>query len=90
MPWFQVEEGSWSLFAPNQEAMAEARDMIDDLLKEEKPLELVFGAIYNGRIVEIKDRGVMLELQPGMDPVHVHNTQLSATKVTLTSIRLLK
>ena len=33
----------WQLFAPNPEAMAEAEDIIEDILMEEKVPELEFG-----------------------------------------------
>ena len=43
------EEGGWTLFAPSQEAMAEAEQMVDLLLAEEKVTELEFGAVYTAR-----------------------------------------
>ena len=43
------EEGGWTLFAPSQEAMAEAEQMVDLLLAEEKVQELEFGAVYTAR-----------------------------------------
>ena len=43
------EEGGWTLFAPSQEAMTEAEQMVDLLLAEEKMPELEFGAVYTAR-----------------------------------------
>jgi polyribonucleotide nucleotidyltransferase len=76
------EEGVWSLFAPSSAAMEEAEMMVEELLEGEKAPELVFGAIYTGKITELLDRGVMLSLHPAMDPVLLHNSQLAGGKVS--------
>ena len=69
------------IFAPNQSAMDEAKEMIDQFLKEEKEPELEFGAIYKARIVELKETGVMVTLYPTMVPALLHNSQLDVRKV---------
>ena len=51
--------------------------MVESLLSEEKVPELEFGAIYTGKIVEILERGVLLELMPGLEPMMCHTSQLS-------------
>ena len=76
------EEGSWSMFAPSQEAMAEAELMVEQLITEEKAPDMEFGAVYTGRILEVTARGVMLELHPAMEPVLCHTSQLDARKVS--------
>ena len=76
------EEGVWSLFAPSSAAMEEAEMMVEELLQEEKVPELVFGAIYTGKIIELLDRGVMIELHPAMDPVLLANSQLDSRKIS--------
>merc|ERR1719312_1434209 len=75
------EEGTWSLFAPNLLAMKEAETMIEELLQEEKAPELEFGAIYTSKIVELLDRGIMVQLHSAMDPVFLPNSQLDAKKI---------
>ena len=75
------DEGGWTMFAPSSEAMAEADNMLETILSEEKVPELEFGAIYTGKIVEMMERGVMLELHPGMEPMMCTNSQLDARKV---------
>ncbi|XP_025105301.1 polyribonucleotide nucleotidyltransferase 1, mitochondrial-like [Pomacea canaliculata] len=75
-----VDDVSFQLFAPNSEAMDEAREMIDEFLADEVP-ELEFGAIYKGKIVEIRDIGVMVELHPKLAPVLLHNSQVDQRKV---------
>ena len=80
------EEGVWSLFAPSSEAMEEAEVMVESLLQEEKAPELEFGCIYTGKILELQDRGVMLELHPAMEPVFLHNTQLDSKAVSHPSV----
>lgn len=77
----QNDENSFSIFGPSQSAMDEAKEYIDELLKGEKVPDLEFGAIYTGKIVEIKDIGVMLTLYPSMPPALLHNSQLDQRKV---------
>jgi len=83
-------EGVWQLFAPNPEAMLEAETTIEEILAEEKVPELQFGGIYTGKITEILDRGVMVQLHEQMSPVLLHNTQLSARKIQHPSVLGLK
>ena len=40
--------------------------MVNKLLEEEKQIELEFGAIYSGKILELRSTGVLLTLQDGM------------------------
>jgi polyribonucleotide nucleotidyltransferase len=44
--------------------------------------ELEFGAIYKGRITEVKEIGVMVELHPRLQPILLHNSQLDQRKVS--------
>ena len=74
---------TWSLFAPNSEALNEAKEIIDKILTEEKVPELEFGSIYPSIIREIRERGVMVELHPEMPLVLVPNSQLDAKKVCI-------
>ncbi|GFY39604.1 polyribonucleotide nucleotidyltransferase 1, mitochondrial [Trichonephila inaurata madagascariensis] len=76
-----IENNIFSVFAPNSEAMAEAKEIIDKLLLEENAPELVFGAIYTAKIVEIRDIGVMVTLYPNMKPALLHNSQLDQRKI---------
>ena len=39
--------------------------MVNKLLEEQKPIELEFGAIYTGKILELRNTGVLLTLQDG-------------------------
>ncbi|XP_041353446.1 polyribonucleotide nucleotidyltransferase 1, mitochondrial-like [Gigantopelta aegis] len=77
-----VDETSYEIFAPNQQAMDEAKEIIEEILSTEKEPELEFGAIYTGRIVEIRDIGVMVQLHPKLQPVLLHNSQLDQRKVS--------
>ena len=70
------------MFAPSQDAMAEAELMVEQLITEEKAPEMEFGAVYTGRILEVSARGVMLELHPNMEPVLCHTSQLDARRVS--------
>ena len=76
-----IDESTYSIFAPNQPAMEEAKEMIEQFLKEEKEPELEFGAIYKARIVEMKETGVLVTLYPTMVPALLHNSQLDVRKV---------
>jgi len=79
---FNLEsEGVWQMFAPNPESMAEAEAQIQQILAEEKVPELDFGGIYTGKITEVLDRGIMIQLHEQMSPVLLHNSQLSAAKI---------
>ncbi|XP_013088414.2 polyribonucleotide nucleotidyltransferase 1, mitochondrial-like [Biomphalaria glabrata] len=78
----RIDDKSFQIFAPNMEAMAEAKEMIDKLMEEQKEPELEFGAIYTGKIVEIRDFGVMVELHPRLKPILLHNSQLDQRKVS--------
>lgn len=76
-----LDDSTFSIFAPNQSAMDEAKEMIDQFLKEEKEPELEFGAIYKARIVEMKETGVLVTFYPKMVPALLHNSQLDVRKV---------
>ena len=60
---------------PSSESMTEAYSMLETLLSKEKVPELEFGAIYTGKILEMLERGVMLELHPGMEFMMITNSQ---------------
>ncbi|XP_046746299.1 polyribonucleotide nucleotidyltransferase 1, mitochondrial [Diprion similis] len=77
----QVDDTIFSLFAPNQIAMDEAKEIIDEILTTEREPVLEFGAIYTARIVEVRDLGVMVTLYPNMNPTLVHNSQLDQRKI---------
>ena len=47
---------------------------------------MVFGGIYSAKILELLDRGVMVELHPAMDSVLLHNSQLDNRKVSHPSL----
>ena len=46
--------------------LEEAELLVAKLLEEQKPLELEFGAIYSGKILELRNTGVLLTLQDGI------------------------
>lgn len=76
-----MDDTYFSLFAPNQTAMDEAKEIIDEILTSQREPTLEFGAIYTAKIVEIRDIGVMVTLYPNMNPVLLHNSQLDQRKV---------
>lgn len=78
----QQDDNVYLIFAPNQTAMDEAKEVIDKLLTAEAEPQLEFGAIYTAKIVEIRDIGVMVVLYPNMQPALIHNSQLDQRKVT--------
>ncbi|XP_025601917.2 polyribonucleotide nucleotidyltransferase 1, mitochondrial [Athalia rosae] len=77
----QVDDTSFSIFAPNQTAMDEAKEIIDQIITAEREPTLEFGGIYTAKIVEIRDIGVMVTLYPTMQPALLHNTQLDQRKI---------
>lgn len=78
----QDDENTFTLFAPSQSAMDEAKEFIENLLQTEKIPELEFGGIYTAKITEIKDIGVMVTLYQSMPPALLHNSQLDQRKVS--------
>ncbi|CAF0983900.1 unnamed protein product [Adineta steineri] len=76
-----IDEITYSIFAPNKDALTEAKQIIDKLLEEMKEPELEFGGIYTGKIVEIRSNGVLIQLYPTMSPVLLPNSQLDRRKV---------
>ncbi|XP_047993948.1 polyribonucleotide nucleotidyltransferase 1, mitochondrial [Leguminivora glycinivorella] len=81
-----IDETKYSVFAPSQAAMDEARARIDSWLSAERTPELEFGAIYKAKVVEVKDIGVLVTLYPGMSPALVHNSQLDHRKIMHPSV----
>ncbi|OUC41678.1 putative polyribonucleotide nucleotidyltransferase, partial [Trichinella nativa] len=78
----QLDDTVYSVFAPNKQAMQQARQSLDQLLAdnvEEEQLE--FGAIYETKIVELKDAGLMVQLHPSLAPVFVPNSQLDSRRI---------
>ncbi|XP_005100862.2 polyribonucleotide nucleotidyltransferase 1, mitochondrial [Aplysia californica] len=78
----RIDEGSFQVFAPNADAMAEAKELMEKFMEDQREPDLEFGAIYTGRIVEIREFGVMVELHPKLKPVLLHNSQLDQRKVS--------
>ncbi|XP_071650165.1 polyribonucleotide nucleotidyltransferase 1, mitochondrial [Temnothorax longispinosus] len=75
------DENTYSIFAPNEDAMAEAKEMIEDILRKDREPTLEFGAIYTARIVEIRETGVMVTLYSNMVPGLLPNSQLDQRKI---------
>lgn len=76
-----TENDLFTIFAPNQEALDEAKEIVEKLLAEKSEPQLEFGAIYKAKIVEVREIGVMVSLYPSMQPALVHNSQLDQRKV---------
>ncbi|NWI28567.1 PNPT1 nucleotidyltransferase, partial [Sula dactylatra] len=77
----QLDEETYSVFAPTPSAMHEAREFIGEICKDDQEVNLEFGAVYTATITEIRDSGVMVKLYPNMTPVLLHNSQLDQRKV---------
>uniref|UniRef100_A0A8C4U0G6 Polyribonucleotide nucleotidyltransferase 1, mitochondrial n=1 Tax=Falco tinnunculus TaxID=100819 RepID=A0A8C4U0G6_FALTI len=77
----QLDEETYSVFAPTPSAMHEAREFIHEICKDDQEVNLEFGAVYTATITEIRDSGVMVKLYPNMTPVLLHNSQLDQRKI---------
>uniref|UniRef100_A0A3Q1EKQ6 polyribonucleotide nucleotidyltransferase n=1 Tax=Acanthochromis polyacanthus TaxID=80966 RepID=A0A3Q1EKQ6_9TELE len=77
----QVDEETFSVFAPTPGAMHEAQDFISEICKDDQEQQLEFGAIYTAIITEIRDIGVMVKLYPNMSAVLLHNSQLDHKRI---------
>ncbi|XP_014470838.1 PREDICTED: polyribonucleotide nucleotidyltransferase 1, mitochondrial [Dinoponera quadriceps] len=75
------DESTYSIFAPNEDAMVEAKEMIEKILQKNREPTLEFGAIYTAKITEIRETGVMVTLYPNMVPVLLANSQLDQRKI---------
>lgn len=78
-----TETDAFTLFAPNQEALEEAKEIVDKLMAEKAEPQLDFGAIYKATVVEVREIGVMVTLYPSMQPALIHNSQLDQRKVSV-------
>jgi len=81
--FIQMDELKWQLFAPNSVAFEEAFQLIQDLLKDESKFmeNLEFGAIYPARVLELRETGVMIELEAGLTPIFIPCSQLDVRRV---------
>ncbi|XP_022537599.2 polyribonucleotide nucleotidyltransferase 1, mitochondrial [Astyanax mexicanus] len=77
----QVDEETFSVFAPTPNAMNEAQEFITEICKDDQEQQLEFGAIYTATITELRDIGVMVKLYPNMTPVLLHNSQLDHKRI---------
>ncbi|XP_028676105.2 polyribonucleotide nucleotidyltransferase 1, mitochondrial [Erpetoichthys calabaricus] len=77
----QVDEETFSVFAPTPSALHEAKEFINEMCKDDQEQQLEFGAVYTATITEIRDIGVMVKLYPNMSPVLLHNTQLDHKRI---------
>ncbi|MEE6474717.1 hypothetical protein FKM82_010469 [Ascaphus truei] len=77
----QIDEETFSLFAPTPSAMDEAREFITEVCKDDQEHQLEFGAVYTATLTEIRDIGVMVKLYPNMTPVLLHNSQLDHRRI---------
>lgn len=75
-------ENEFILFAPSENAMLEAKEIITKLLAKDRAPSLEFGAIYTARITEIRETGVMVTLHPNIEPILLHNSQLDQRKIS--------
>lgn len=71
----------FSMFAPNQTAMNEAKEMITQSIQKDMEPTLTFGDIYTAKIIEIRESGVMVTLYPNMAPTLLPNSQLDQRKI---------
>ncbi|XP_012219490.1 polyribonucleotide nucleotidyltransferase 1, mitochondrial isoform X2 [Linepithema humile] len=75
------DENTYSIFAPNKDAMTQAKEMIEKILQKDREPTLEFGAIYTAKIMEIRETGVMVTLYSNMMPVLLPNSQLDQRKI---------
>ncbi|KAM8704684.1 hypothetical protein ACLKA7_009186 [Drosophila subpalustris] len=76
-----ADDSSFTVFAPSQAAMDEAKELIDGYMLKERVPDLEFGGIYTAKITELRDTGVMVILYPSMPPALLHNSQLDQRKI---------
>ncbi len=80
------DASEFNFFAPNSEAMSEAKEIIKKLLTEQRIPEFEFGGVYEVKIVEILERGIFVQMHPELKPVFIANSQLDGKKVRILKI----
>ncbi|XP_014610280.1 PREDICTED: polyribonucleotide nucleotidyltransferase 1, mitochondrial [Polistes canadensis] len=78
---YSKNDDIYTLFAPNELALKEAKEIIKETLQKDREPVLEFGAIYTAKIVEIRETGVMVTLYSSMTPALLVNSQLDQRKV---------
>lgn len=68
-----------SLFAPNNQSMERAKEIIAKLMEEQQDDNYQFGAIFKAEIVRILDSGVFVTLKQGGRPIWIRNSDLSTS-----------
>ncbi|EDW67742.1 polyribonucleotide nucleotidyltransferase 1, mitochondrial [Drosophila virilis] len=76
-----ADDSTFTVFAPSQAALDEAKELIDGYMHKERVPDLEFGGIYTAKITELRDTGVMVTLYPSMPPALLHNSQLDQRKI---------
>ena len=71
----------FNLFAPNLDAMQEAKEFIQKFLEEERIPEFEFGGVYEVTVSDVNERGIFVLMHSELKPVFIPNSQLDATKV---------
>ena len=61
--------------------MDEAKQVITEILEEEREPELQFGAVYTAKIMEIRENGVMVSFFLNQVPFLIPNSQLDTRKI---------
>uniref|UniRef100_A0A8I5ZRL9 polyribonucleotide nucleotidyltransferase n=1 Tax=Rattus norvegicus TaxID=10116 RepID=A0A8I5ZRL9_RAT len=74
----QVDEETFSIFAPTPTAMHEARDFITEICRDDV-IYILF--VLTKLISFCRDTGVMVKLYPNMTAVLLHNSQLDQRKI---------
>ncbi|EDV24014.1 uncharacterized protein TRIADDRAFT_57060 [Trichoplax adhaerens] len=77
-----VDEDKVSIYAPSAKALANVKQRIEELMADLKEPDLKFSQIYTGKIVDIKNFGVMLEMEPNTQPILLHVSQLDHRRVS--------
>lgn len=76
-----LQQDNFVMFAPNQEALREAEEYIENLLAKRREPEFEFNGIYTATIVEIRENGLMVTLYPNMKPTLLPLSQLDIRTV---------
>ncbi|OQV18103.1 Polyribonucleotide nucleotidyltransferase 1, mitochondrial [Hypsibius exemplaris] len=77
----QTDDAVYNLFAPNQAALDEAKQLITEILEEDSEPELQFGAVYSAKVAEVREGGIMVTLHSRQTPFFIPNSQLDSRKV---------
>lgn len=81
----ETDPNVFNVFAPSPMSLGEAESMLNEFLASNNIPNFEFGAIYEAKIVEMRENGVLVTLYDKMKPTLIHVAQLDSRRVSIDS-----